>query len=285
MERRPDYYQILQVSPAASPQTIKTAYRRLAKKHHPDLGGDMQQMALLNEAYQTLSSPSRRMEYDRHLAEKTASREKAPATAADDILRGEQPSAEAEVLQTRPGIRLFARLLDVLLSLTLGIAVMKQLLAPGTSLAAVYSSLLHLSPNGFLLALLLTWAFLSCLMILLEALLLSSLKQTCGKWLLQTFVYDLKVDRLSFGRVLRRCILVWLKGLAAGIPLLIPFALALAYRDLAGRGCTSWDEAESFFVAHRPAGAIRITAAALFLLLLCFSLFQLIFGQLIGFGR
>ena len=285
MNRRPDYYQILQVSPTASPQTIRAAYRRLAKKHHPDRGGDAQLMALINEAYRTLSSPSRRLEYDRHLTKRTASREQRPVPAADSVPRGEQPSAEAEVPQTRPGIRFFARLLDTLLSLVFGFTIMRLLLPPGSSLAAAFSQLSNLSSSALLLALLLTWAFLSSLTILLEALLLSGWTQTCGKWLLQTFVYDLKADRMGFGRALRRSILVWLRGLAAGLPPLIPFTLALAYRDLASKGCTSWDEAESFFVAHRPVGAVRGAAAALFLLLLGFSLFQLFFGHIIGWGR
>jgi len=36
----PDYYSILSVRPDASPEEIRAAYRRLAKRLHPDVGGE-----------------------------------------------------------------------------------------------------------------------------------------------------------------------------------------------------------------------------------------------------
>jgi hypothetical protein len=46
----------LQVAPDACPEVIKAAYRALACKLHPDLGGSEQAMQRLNEAYATLMS-------------------------------------------------------------------------------------------------------------------------------------------------------------------------------------------------------------------------------------
>ncbi len=64
-----DYYQILGVSRNASEKEIKQAYRRLARKHHPDLNpGDKSAEAKfkeINAAYEVLSSPEKRKKYDK----------------------------------------------------------------------------------------------------------------------------------------------------------------------------------------------------------------------------
>jgi len=71
MTTKPTFYQILQVDAKAEPEVIEGAYKRLAKKYHPDLrntqGMDQQKMQLLNEAYQMLSDSKRRAQYDREL--------------------------------------------------------------------------------------------------------------------------------------------------------------------------------------------------------------------------
>jgi len=63
-----DYYDILGVSKGASEEEIKTAYRRLAKKYHPDLNPNDQTCAEklkeVNEAYSVLSDKQKRSNYD-----------------------------------------------------------------------------------------------------------------------------------------------------------------------------------------------------------------------------
>lgn len=62
-----DLYRILGVNRAASPVEIKSAYRKLARKHHPDFNPDpaaARRFARLTEAYQILSDPQRRRLYD-----------------------------------------------------------------------------------------------------------------------------------------------------------------------------------------------------------------------------
>jgi curved DNA-binding protein len=62
-----DYYQIMGVPEDASADEIKKAYRRLARKHHPDLNKDegaADRFKELGEAYEVLKDPAKREEYD-----------------------------------------------------------------------------------------------------------------------------------------------------------------------------------------------------------------------------
>ena len=59
-----DYYQTLGVDKNASDDEIKKAFRKLAKIHHPDQGGDESKFKELQEAYSILSDPQKRAEYD-----------------------------------------------------------------------------------------------------------------------------------------------------------------------------------------------------------------------------
>ena len=59
-----DYYQTLGVSETASPDEIKKAYRKLANQHHPDKGGDQARFKDISVAYDNLSDPQKKAEYD-----------------------------------------------------------------------------------------------------------------------------------------------------------------------------------------------------------------------------
>jgi curved DNA-binding protein CbpA len=61
-----DYYEILQISANAEPDTIHRVYRLLAQRLHPDNAetGNEAQFRALSEAYQVLSDPERRAQYD-----------------------------------------------------------------------------------------------------------------------------------------------------------------------------------------------------------------------------
>ena len=64
-----DPYQVLGISPDATPEEIKKAYRRKSKEYHPDLHPDdpiaAQKMAEVNEAYDMLMNPERYARYNR----------------------------------------------------------------------------------------------------------------------------------------------------------------------------------------------------------------------------
>jgi curved DNA-binding protein CbpA len=63
----PDYYKVLQVDPLAEEEVIEAAYRRLARKYHPDVyaGPDAsERMRELNRAYSVIGNEAKRRAYD-----------------------------------------------------------------------------------------------------------------------------------------------------------------------------------------------------------------------------
>ena len=84
-----DYYRILGVKPNASQTEIKSAYRKLARKSHPDLNPNSEagkQFALVSKAYHTLIDPQERVYYDEQL--------KAQKNRSYSILNSNNPHAK-----------------------------------------------------------------------------------------------------------------------------------------------------------------------------------------------
>jgi molecular chaperone DnaJ len=69
MAQKRDYYDVLEVERNASPEDLRRAYRRLAKKYHPDVSqeaGAEERFKEINEAYGVLSNDEQRAAYDRY---------------------------------------------------------------------------------------------------------------------------------------------------------------------------------------------------------------------------
>ena len=69
MQTDKDYYKILGVTQSMSIDDIKSAYRKLAKKYHPDMNpndkkGAEAKFKEISEAYYVLGDPKRKQEYD-----------------------------------------------------------------------------------------------------------------------------------------------------------------------------------------------------------------------------
>jgi DnaJ-class molecular chaperone len=88
MSTKRDYYEVLGVSKATSPDEIKKNYRRLARKYHPDANRNdpsaEAKFKELQEAYEVLSDPKKRQAYDRfgHAGVSSANAAEAAAAAA-----------------------------------------------------------------------------------------------------------------------------------------------------------------------------------------------------------
>jgi DnaJ-class molecular chaperone len=69
--RPADPYKTLQVDPEAEDEVIAAAYRRLARKYHPDVASDPEsatRMAAINAAWAVIGDPASRAAFDRERA-------------------------------------------------------------------------------------------------------------------------------------------------------------------------------------------------------------------------
>ncbi|NUR53190.1 MAG: J domain-containing protein [Acidobacteria bacterium] len=109
-----DLYALLGLAPGASPAEIKRAYRRLARRYHPDINpGDRAAEALyrrISEAYETLVDPERRRAYD------AAEPRHGQAAASSFEFSGFDFSSAAHGAQAATFTELFAEVLHPMLS-------------------------------------------------------------------------------------------------------------------------------------------------------------------------
>jgi molecular chaperone DnaJ/curved DNA-binding protein len=106
MEYR-DYYKILGVERNADDKAVKTAYRRLARKHHPDVSkGSAARFQEISEAYEVLSDPAKRKRYDTlgpdwHRSAETGAGAGSPAEGAEVHFRhGGDPRGVSDFFRT-----------------------------------------------------------------------------------------------------------------------------------------------------------------------------------------
>lgn len=112
-----DYYEILGIVPEADAQLIKRTYRQLARQYHPDLNPGNQaaeeRFKQLNEAYEMLSDPEHRRQYDEYrrywLAQKNAAEfrdlEDFDCFVDQLLNRHEQPTKPQRVRSPQPELK------------------------------------------------------------------------------------------------------------------------------------------------------------------------------------
>lgn len=105
MTEEDDYYKTLEIARNADDEAIRTAYRRLAWRYHPDIAGPegLERMRAINVAYQTLIDPERRHAYDASASasETLASRSAPQARASRSGLKAVAPGPFAPMLTYR----------------------------------------------------------------------------------------------------------------------------------------------------------------------------------------
>ncbi|HYY98373.1 MAG TPA: J domain-containing protein [Pyrinomonadaceae bacterium] len=93
-DRQRDYYSVLGAGVEATREEIERRYKRLARRHHPDRGGDEEEMKALNEAWRVLGDAEARRAYD-------ASRTRAPRAAYRAYAPVSSPAAKADPVSGR----------------------------------------------------------------------------------------------------------------------------------------------------------------------------------------
>ena len=89
-----DLYGVLQVHRRADHEVIRAAYRVLARKHHPDFGGDPAAMVALNDAWRVLSDSAQRAAYDERL--RTSHSRRATDRPASGPMAGHGPEVRGD---------------------------------------------------------------------------------------------------------------------------------------------------------------------------------------------
>lgn len=93
-----------------------------------------------------------------------------------------------------------------------------------------------------------------------------------GKWLFGIRITDKQNRPIGYKLALKREMMVWLRGMALGIPIIALFTLISAYKKLKKDGATTWDEQLDCVVTYRPNGTKQIILSSigfiLFLVLL-----------------
>lgn len=113
-ERFVDYYRLLGVDASADHRAIRSAYRRLVRRYHPDVAKGTRaarRFLLIREAYDVLTDPEKRREYDRLISEPNLALRPAGTRATTTSRR---TAAPAEPAESRRGFRLILDVLGIL---------------------------------------------------------------------------------------------------------------------------------------------------------------------------
>ena len=150
--------------------------------------------------------------------------------------------------KARPFVRLFARYVDYSLIALVPISIF------GYKCVSKFGK-----PWIFGMLIIFLWVFV-------EAVLLATFGTTPGKWLLRITIQDSEGQKLTFSKAFKRSLLVWIKGMGIGIPMISAITVIVAYSNLVKDNITSWDSEGGIVVSHSKIGMLRVTATTIFLL-------------------
>jgi curved DNA-binding protein CbpA len=95
-----DPYEVLQVHRRAEPEVIRAAFRALARKYHPDFGGDAARMVEITEAYAVLGNRDRRATFD---AQPAMPHERRPTDQPVTTQAAWRPATTSQPVASQPG--------------------------------------------------------------------------------------------------------------------------------------------------------------------------------------
>jgi hypothetical protein len=153
----------------------------------------------------------------------------------------------ANANQVRPWVRYFARMTDAFMFGIIFIILLSYIYPPFIIFLLEYE--------------IISTAILLFFWIFIEAFLLSWAGTTPGKYLLSTYVKDVRGDNLNYADALSRSFQVFMRGLGFGIFPINIITMIIAYRTLTRDqfGITTWDCQGMIRVRHQPLKPTRIT--------------------------
>ena len=169
--------------------------------------------------------------------------------SANEIAELQFSPVGSEKVDARPWPRYFARMIDVMVLSTITIfvlAIFGTILVPEST-----DQVLALLEDGIIGMLLSN--IVGIALALLPIMLLLAFGQTPGKWLFGIRVRDHDGKRIGWRKALHREILVWVKGMGLGIPVVTMLTMFASHSTLTDDGRTSWDKRLQCHVTHAPA--------------------------------
>jgi len=249
-----DYFEVLGVERTADTATIRAAYIKLAVDCRPEktrhLSQDLRELAerklqQLNTIWDTLRDEQKRQAYIATLERQ------------EHLADSGNWHAMASMLWRRGCARyidyiLFAAVLSIPVNALFG-----DLLAWPSADASISAYL-------FLATLLLGYGLLTVVLwVPIEAILLTSLGTTPGKWLYRLQVVNAEQTKLSFNTALARSLTVWQLGMGYGILLVTPFT-NWQWRNRTQQGeLATWDEQCKTSIVEQPLSTLRVVASSL----------------------
>lgn len=255
-----DYYARLGLSYQAELEVIKSAYRALSKKYHPDnCNGDNSRMQEINDAYAVLSKEELKKSYDAARYQYTKSQQK------DEPITEEPPKKQSETRDetAKAWVRFFARLFDMWWEgiFLAGVFIVAAWACPIDFEIWIWKDPVIIFMGGIILFFF-SWY--------LDAIVYNFFGNTPGKSLLGLKVYGAGKLSLTISQYFYRNLSVWMQGIGFGIPIINLLTMGWQERRLKKGKQTSYDESKGYYVLASPVSWAQKTVFAVGFLFLFF---------------